>query len=100
MKSETRFNTIIAVGFALALILCSGGAQAGNLLGLGSDRGPRTAAAGPSAGLFEQASAWLLGAWAEVESAFAGALSPPLTPTAADCDAGWGLDPEGCPNPQ
>jgi hypothetical protein len=95
MKSARRFNTIIAVAFAIALILC-GSAQASNLLGLGRDGASRTAME-PSAGLLEQVSAWLLGAWTEVESVFAGTPPGSPTTTAAGCDAGWGLDPEGCP---
>ena len=94
MTSKKSTNNIIAVTFALALILSSS-AQASNLLGLDRDLAPRTAAE-PSIGLFAQVSTWLTGAWNDLASVFAAeTTTPPVT--AAGCDAGWGLDPEGCP---
>jgi hypothetical protein len=96
MKSKRSINNIIAVAFAFALILSSS-AQAGNLLGLERDLAPRAAAERPI-GLFDQVSAWLAGAWTDLTSAFAQdtTTTPPPT-TNGGCDAGWGLDPEGCP---
>jgi hypothetical protein len=95
MTSKKNTNNIIAVTFALALILSSS-AQASNLLGFDRDLAPRTAAE-QSIGLFAQVSAWLTGAWNDLTSVFAAesTTTPPVT--AAGCDAGWGLDPEGCP---
>lgn len=97
MNSKKNTNNIIAVAFALALILSSS-AQASNLLGLDRDAAPR-AAAEQSIGLFAQVSAWLTGAWSDLTSAFAADTTTTTTTTitAAGCDAGWGLDPEGCP---
>ena len=95
MKSKRSITTIIAVAFAFALILSSG-AQASNLLGL--DRAPasRTASERPI-GVFDQVSAWLAGAWTNLTSVFAqDTVTPPPT-TNSPCDAGLGLDPEGCP---
>jgi hypothetical protein len=94
MKSERSIKNIIAVAFAFALILSSS-AQASNLLGLDLDLAPRTAAEQPI-GLFDQVSAWLIGAWTDLTAAFAEETTTP-PPTTSGCDAGWGLDPEGCP---
>jgi len=94
MKSNRSMNNITAVAFAIALILSSS-AQASNLLGLDRDLASRTATERPI-GLFDQVSTWLAGAWTGLTSAFAEeTMTPP--PTTAGCDAGWGLDPEGCP---
>lgn len=95
MKSQRSIKNIIAVAFALALILSSS-ARAGNLLGLDRDLASRTAVERP-AGLFDQVSAWLSGAWNNLTSVFSqDTITPPPT-TNAGCDAGLGLDPEGCP---
>ena len=96
MKSNRSIINIIAVAFAFALILSSS-AQAGNLLGLERDLASRTAAERPI-GLFDQVSAWLAGAWTNLTSVFAQdtTTTPPPT-TNGGCDAGLGLDPEGCP---
>jgi hypothetical protein len=94
MTSKRSTKDIIAVAFAFALLLCSS-AQASNLLGFDRDSAPRTAVERP-VGLFDQVSAWLLGAWTDLTSVFAEeSTTPPITTTS--CDAGWGLDPEGCP---
>ncbi|HEX3128382.1 MAG TPA: hypothetical protein VH394_13715 [Thermoanaerobaculia bacterium] len=95
MKSTRSIKNIIAVAFAFALILSSS-AQASNLLGLDRDLAPR-AASERSVGLFDQVSAWLMGAWSNLTSAFADETTTTPPVTAAGCDAGWGLDPEGCP---
>lgn len=94
MTNKKSIKNIIAVAFALALILSSS-AQASNLLGLDRDLAPR-ATAEQSIGFFAQVSAWLTGAWNDVTSVFAASTTTPPV-TAAGCDAGWGLDPEGCP---
>jgi hypothetical protein len=95
MKSKRSFNNIIAGAFAFSLLLGSS-VQAGNLLGSREDLAPRTAVE-RSAGLFDQVSVWLLGTWTDLKSVFAEtSLTPPPT-TQSGCDAGWGLDPEGCP---
>ena len=96
MKSKRSIINIIAVAFAFALILSSS-AQAGNLLGSERDLALRAAVERP-AGLFDQVSAWLAGAWTDLTSVFAQdtTTTPPPT-TNGGCDAGWGLDPEGCP---
>jgi hypothetical protein len=94
MKSKRSYNIIIAGLFALSLLLGSS-AQAGNLLGSREDRAPRTAVE-RSVSVFDQVSAWLLGTWTDLRSVFAqDSLKP--GPTTQGCDAGWGLDPEGCP---
>jgi len=95
MTSKVSLKNIIAVTFAFALIVCSS-AQASSLLGLDRDLAPRTAVERPI-GLFDQVSALVLGAWTDLKSVFAAdSTTPP--PTTAGCgDAGWGLDPEGCP---
>jgi hypothetical protein len=94
MKSKARLNNIVAVAFAAFLILCSG-AQASNLLGFGADLAPRTAVERP-AGLFDQVASWLMNAWTDLKVALA--QDTTTTPTIqGTCDAGWGLDPEGCP---
>lgn len=95
MTSKRSTTTIIAVVFAFALILSSG-VQASSLLGLDRDLAPRTAAR-QSAGLFDQVSAWLIGAWNNLTSVFAEETTTPPATTTSTCDAGWGLDPEGCP---
>lgn len=92
MKSKRSLNNIIAVAFAFSLLLGSA-AQAGNLLGSREDQAPRAA----TVGLFDQVSAWLLGTWTDLRSVFAeDSLTPPPS-IQGGCDAGWGLDPEGCP---
>ena len=94
MKSKRNFKTIIAVIFAFSLILSSG-VQASSLLGLDRNLAPRTAVK-QSADLFDHVSAWLIGAWNNLTAVFAEeTTTPPATTTT--CDAGWGLDPEGCP---
>lgn len=98
MTSKRGIKNIIAVAFAFALILSSS-AQASNLLGLDRDVAARPAAERPVGFLSQvtQAMAWLSGAWTDLTSAFAqDTITPPVT-TAGSCDAGWGLDPEGCP---
>lgn len=94
MKSMRSINNITAVAFALALILSSS-AQASNLRGLDGDLAPRTAVERPI-GLFDQVSAWLAGAWTDLTLAFAEETTTPPS-TTSGCEAGWGLDPEGCP---
>ena len=94
MTSTRSIRNITAVAFALALILSSS-AQASNLLGMDGDLAPRTAVERPI-GLFDQVTTWLAGAWTDLTLAFAEETTTP-PPTAAGCDAGWGLDPEGCP---
>ena len=95
MTSKGRLQNIIAVALAFALIV-SGSAQASNLLSLDGDLAPGTAVERPI-GLFDQVSALLLGAWTDLTAVFAAdsTTTPPIT--SANCDAGWGLDPEGCP---
>jgi hypothetical protein len=95
MKSNRSINNIIAVAFAFALILSSS-AHAGNLLSPDRDLASRTAAERP-VGLFDQVSAWLAGAWTDLTSVFAADTTTPPPTTTGGCDAGWGLDPEGCP---
>ena len=95
MTSKGSIKTIIAVTLAFALIAC-GSAQARNLLGLDGDRAPRPAVERPL-GLFDQVSVWLLGAWTDLKSVFADDSTTTPPTTTANCDAGWGLDPEGCP---
>jgi hypothetical protein len=96
MKSKRSINAIVAVAFAFALILSSG-AKASSLLGFDRDLAPRTASE-RSAGLFDQVSAWLAGAWNRLTGTFAEeTTTPPPPTTSSTCDAGWGLDPEGCP---
>lgn len=95
MTSKVSLKNIIAVAFAFALIV-SGSAQASNLLGLDGDLAPRTAVERPI-GLFDQVSALLIGAWTDLTAAFAQDSTTTPPPTTAGCDAGWGLDPEGCP---
>lgn len=95
MKSNRSNKNIIAVIFALALILSSG-VQASSLLGLDGDLASRTAVERPI-GLFDQVSAWLAGAWNDLTAAFAQETSTPPPTTTSTCEAGWGLDPEGCP---
>lgn len=94
MKSSRSIKTTVAVVFALSLILSSG-VQASSLLGLDRDLAPRTAAHQP-AGLFDQVSVWLIGAWNNLTAVFAEETATPSTNTST-CEAGWGLDPEGCP---
>jgi hypothetical protein len=94
MTSKWSFKNIIAVAFALALIV-SGSAQASSLLGLDGDLAPRKAVEQP-VGFFDRVSALLLGAWTNLTAVFAeDSTTTPITTTS--CDAGWGLDPEGCP---
>lgn len=95
MKSMRSTRNIIAVVFALALILSSS-ARASNLLGLDRDLAPRAAAERP-VGLFDQVSAWLTGAWTNLTSIFAEETTTTPPTTSGNCDAGLGLDPEGCP---
>jgi hypothetical protein len=94
MTSKRSIKNIIAVVFAFALIVSS--AQASNLLNLDRDLAPRAAVERPI-GLFDQVSAWLMGAWTDLTSVFATETTTPPPTTAGGCDAGWGLDPEGCP---
>lgn len=106
MKRERRFIAVVSVAFVLVSILC-GTAQAGSL-GFGRDETSR-AEAGPSAGFVDQVSAWLLGTWTGLKTALVEAVTlPPSVPSKVtlppavplgDCEAGWGLDPEGCPRP-
>lgn len=98
MKSKGSLNNIIAVVFVIALILGSS-AQASNLLGLDGDLASRTgqAAIERPIGLFAQVSTWLVGSWTGLTSAFAEETTTPPSTTTGSCDAGWGLDPEGCP---
>lgn len=95
MKSKKSTHTIIAAAFALALLL-SNGVQASSLLSADRDLAPRTTTQS-SVGLFDQVSAWLAGAWNDLTSVFAEESTTPPVRTTAGCDAGWGLDPEGCP---
>jgi hypothetical protein len=95
MKSQRSINTITAAVFALALILSSS-AQAGTLLGFDRDSASRTAIEHPI-GLFDQVSSWLNNAWTDLTSMFAQDTTTPPPTTSGTCDAGWGLDPEGCP---
>ncbi len=95
MKSKKSTYTIIAAAFAFALLLSSG-VQASSLLSADRDLAPRTTAQS-SVGLFDQVSAWLAGAWNNLTSVFAEETTTPPPTTNAGCDAGWGLDPEGCP---
>jgi hypothetical protein len=95
MKSKRSFKSIIAVVFAFSLLLVSS-AQAGNLLGSREDLAPRTASE-RSIGLFDQVSAWLFGTWTDLRSVFAEDSQTPPPTLQGGCDAGWGLDPEGCP---
>jgi hypothetical protein len=95
MKSKRSTYTIIAAAFAFALILSSG-VQASSLLGVDRDLAPR-ATSQSSAGLFDQVSAWLTGAWNNLTAVFAEESTTPPVTTTSGCDAGWGLDPEGCP---
>jgi hypothetical protein len=95
MKSKGSIHYIIAVAFAASLILCSR-VQARNLLGLGADLAPRTAVERP-VGLLQQMASWLTDTWTELKVALASDTTTP-PPTTQGCDAGWGLDPEGCPN--
>jgi hypothetical protein len=98
MKSKRSLNTIIAVAFAFALIVGSS-AQASNLFGLDGNLASRTGQAGIERpiGLFDQVSAWLAGTWTNLTSVFAEETTTPPPTTSGGCDAGWGLDPEGCP---
>jgi hypothetical protein len=94
MHSNGVKKTIIAVSCAAFLILCSG-AQASNLLGLGVDLTP-TAAVERPAGFLDQVASWLVNAWTDLKVSLAEDTT--TTPTIqTTCDAGWGLDPEGCP---
>ena len=99
MNNKRSAKIIIAVAFAASLILCSG-LQASNLLGLGADLAPRTAIERPS-GLFDQLAVWLLDTWTDLKVAFSEETTTTPSPTAQgnNCEAGWGLDPEGCPKP-
>ena len=95
MTTKKGIKNITAVTFAFALIVSSS-AQASNLLGLDRDLATRTAVERPI-GLFDQVAAWLAGAWTDLTLAFAEDTTTPPPTTAGNCDAGWGLDPEGCP---
>ena len=95
MKSKGSIHYIIAVAFAASLILCSS-AQASHLLSLGADLIPRTAVERP-VGLFQQMASWLTDTWTALKVALAPDTTTP-PPVTQSCDAGWGLDPEGCPN--
>ncbi len=91
MKRERRFTAVVAVAFVLTSILCSS-AQAGSFLG-------RDETLRAEAGVFDQASAWLLDAWTGLKTLLEAATLPPQASPQAACatDTGWGLDPEGCP---
>lgn len=96
MKSHRRSKIILAVVFSASLVFAAG-AEAGNLFRLRGDSTPR-AAAERQTGLFEQALNWLAGAWTDMTSVFASSQTTPPPPTTSGiCDAGIGLDPEGCP---
>ncbi|HWM94325.1 MAG TPA: hypothetical protein VN493_26450 [Thermoanaerobaculia bacterium] len=94
MKRNAGIKFIVAVVFATALLL-GGSAEASNLFGLGGDSSPR---AERQLGLFEQAFNWLTSAWTDMTSVFdSSQTTPPPSTTTGNCDAGIGLDPEGCP---
>ena len=96
MKSHRSGKTILAVVFSASLVF-GASAEAGSLFSLGGDSTPR-AAAERQIGLFEQALHWLTGAWTDMTSVFAfSQTTPPPPVTNGNCDAGIGLDPEGCP---
>lgn len=97
MTTKKSFNRIVAVVFALSLLM-SGGAQAGTLLSL--DGSPAI----ERGTFFDQAATWMLDAWAGLTSVFA-FDSEQSTPANQSCtspsgcgsdgDAGPGIDPEG-----
>jgi hypothetical protein len=94
MTTRSSIKTITAVVFAISLIL--GSSARASMFGFDRDLASRTTAAERPISLFEQVSAWLAGAWNNLTSVFATDTTTPPPTTQGNCDAGLGLDPEGC----
>lgn len=99
MNTKKSLNRIVAVVFAVTLLIGSG-AQASSLFS------PDGARAMERASLFDQAAAWILGTWTGFTSVFSSASTTPDAGTQSctnpagcgsnsDDDAGAGIDPEG-----
>jgi len=91
MKSKAGKTAIIAVVFS-TLLLMSSGAQAAGFFGLDSNPAPVER----QIGLFQQAFEWLSGTWTDFTAAFSADEAPQPQPS-AQCEAGPGIDPIGCP---
>ncbi len=99
MNTKKSLNRIVAVVFAVTLLIGSG-AQAGSLLSLtGGGTVERTS-------LLDQAATWILGSWTGFTSVFSldsttpdpgtqSCTNPAGCGSDSDGDAGAGIDPEG-----
>ncbi len=102
MSRKITLRTLSAVAFTIALSL-AGTVHATVLSESGS--GPALVVIESEAGFFGQAWSWLTERWAGLTGMFAADSAPgsgggtsSSTTSSGGCEAGWVIDPNGCPN--